>query len=73
MQVIGRLLEERDQCACCALVHTTDKMRENTAMAVISPLKCSAMLNVRLPALIDYVAFYQTVPVPHHYPEEGMH
>lgn len=31
------------------------------------------MLNVRLPALIDYVAFYQTVPVPHHYPEEGTH
>lgn len=47
------------------------KMREKLQWAVISPLKCSAMLNVRPPALIDYVAFYQTVPVPHRYPEEG--
>lgn len=57
-------------CLMCAGARRTQNERK-TAMAVISPLKCSAMLNVRLPALIDYVAFYQTVPVPHHYPEEG--
>lgn len=35
-------------------------------------MKCSAMVNVSLPALIDYVAFYQRVSVPHRSPEEGM-
>lgn len=57
------------------LLRTNAHQRQNekeTATAVISPLKWSAMLNVSLPALIDYVAFYQTVPVPHHYPKEGL-
>lgn len=73
MLVLCWLLKESGQPVCCALVHNIDKMKKGrTAMVVISPLKCSAMLlNVRLPPLIDYVAFYQTVPVPHHYPEEG--
>lgn len=34
-----------------------------------SPLDCFAMLNVRLPALIDYLAFSKSVPV---HPEEGL-
>lgn len=60
-------------CLLCTGAHQRLKKTRKTAMAVISPLKCSAMLNVMLPALIDYVAFYQTVPVSHYCPEEGPH
>lgn len=56
------------------LLCTSAQRKQNerkSATAVISPLKCSAMSNVRLPALIDYVAFYQTVPVPPSLPRGG--
>ncbi len=59
-------------CLLCTGAQHRQNKKGRTAMVVFSPLKCSAMLlNVRLPPLIDYVAFYQTVPVPHHHPEEG--
>lgn len=57
VQIIGGLLKETDGCICCALVPNRQNERE-------SSLKHSATLNVRLPALIDYVAFCQTVPEP---------
>ncbi len=62
------------KCPVCLLCTSAQQRQSErkTAMVLISPLKRSAMLNVRLPALIDYVAFYPTIPVPHHYPKEGM-